>query len=329
MEPKVSVIVPVYKAEKFLRQCMDSLVNQTLEEIEIIAVNDRSPDNSIKILNEYKEAYPEKVIVINSKKNRGPGGARNLGLESARGEYIGFVDSDDYVKPDMYKKLYKISKRADYDITDSAFYNEKSKKKSITTPKEAIGELDDKKIGILIMNMGFLWTKLIKRSIFANNGITFRENVAYSDTDVLPDIFIHSKKLGFTNELFYIYNENTNSVTNNFNPKSFIYDKIASVYATAERLKKAGCMEKYNEIFTFRLYKVYSNILYHIMFRNYTPTLELFTYLRDFFFELQHDYKNNSYIKTLDRVYIKIAEINNESPKKALACRSDIISLKF
>lgn len=329
MNPKVSVIVPVYKAEKFLRQCMDSLINQTLEEIEIIAINDCSPDNSIEILNKYKQNYSEKVIVIDSKKNRGPGGARNAGLDIAKGEYIGFTDSDDYVKPDMYKKLYKISKRADYDITDSALYYNKGNKKAITTPAEAIGELNDKKTGIMIMNPGYLWTKLIKRSVFTNNNIRFRENVSYEDTDILPDIFIHSKKLGFTNEFFYTYRENSESITNAFNAKSFIYDKVDSIYALAERLKKANCMEKYKEEFTYKVYRVYSNILYHIMFRNYTPTLELFTYLRNFFFELQYSYKSNPYIKTLEREYIKIAEINNESPQKALACRNDIIKFKF
>ncbi|WP_294594847.1 glycosyltransferase family 2 protein, partial [uncultured Rikenella sp.] len=95
-EYKVSVIVPCYNAEQFLTRCLDSLVNQTLEGIEIICVNDASPDNGIAILRDYETRYPN-VVVIDLKENVRQGGARNRGIEIARGEYIGFVDADDWV----------------------------------------------------------------------------------------------------------------------------------------------------------------------------------------------------------------------------------------
>ncbi|MFU0826465.1 MAG: Glyco-trans-2-like domain-containing protein [Lachnoclostridium sp.] len=109
-EYKVSIIVPVYNVEKYLRQCMESLVNQTLKEIEIIVVNDGSPDNSIKILEEYEKKYPDMVKVFTTE-NRGVSHARNYGLDHATGEYIMFVDSDDFVELNMAEKLYKKSCR--------------------------------------------------------------------------------------------------------------------------------------------------------------------------------------------------------------------------
>ena len=106
MEVKISVIVPIYNTEKYLRKCLDSLVNQTLKDIEIILINDGSPDNSENIVSEYLERYPDK-IVYHKKKNEGQGVARNLGIKMAKGDFVSFVDSDDYVDVTIFEKLYK------------------------------------------------------------------------------------------------------------------------------------------------------------------------------------------------------------------------------
>ena len=98
--PKVSVIVPVYNTEKYLGRCLDSLLNQTLEDIEIILVDDHSTDNSLDIMQAYQEKEPRKIKIAQTKQNSGAGAARNVGLELADCNYIGFVDSDDYITPD-------------------------------------------------------------------------------------------------------------------------------------------------------------------------------------------------------------------------------------
>ena len=112
---KVSVIVPVYNVEKYIDKCLDSLVNQTLKDIEIIVVNDGSPDNSQEIIDKYVKKYPKKVKSY-IKENGGQGSARNLGLESAKGEYISFVDSDDYLDLNMLEEMYNVAKEKDNDI---------------------------------------------------------------------------------------------------------------------------------------------------------------------------------------------------------------------
>ena len=112
---KVSVIVPVYNVEKYIDKCLDSLVNQTLKEIEIIVVNDGSPDNSQKIIDEYVKKYPDKIKSY-IKENGGQGSARNLGLEHSKGEYISFVDSDDWLDYNALEKMYNIAKKEKSDI---------------------------------------------------------------------------------------------------------------------------------------------------------------------------------------------------------------------
>lgn len=117
----VSIIVPCYKVEKYLPRCLDSLVNQTLENIEIICINDGSPDRCIDILNDYKERYPNKVVIID-KQNEGVWRGRFDAIAIARGEYIGFVDSDDYVELDFAEKLYYCAINNDADIAVCGFH---------------------------------------------------------------------------------------------------------------------------------------------------------------------------------------------------------------
>lgn len=114
MIPKVSIIVPVYNVEKYFDRCINSLINQTLREIEIILVDDESPDNCPEMCDKY--AKKDSRIKVIHKKNGGLGFARNSGLDIAAGEYFAFVDSDDYVDLDFYEKLYTAAKNGDYDL---------------------------------------------------------------------------------------------------------------------------------------------------------------------------------------------------------------------
>ena len=116
---KVSVVIPIYNVEKYLRQCLDSVVNQTLKEIEIICVNDGSTDSSPAIINEYAAKDPR--IVVIDKANSGYGHSMNCGFDLARGEYIGIVESDDYADPDMFEKLYECAAADGLDVVKSGF----------------------------------------------------------------------------------------------------------------------------------------------------------------------------------------------------------------
>ena len=117
----VSVIVPVYNVEKYIRVCLDTLVHQTLSNIEIIVVNDGTKDDSQKIIDEFSSLYPDKIIAL-KKENGGLSDARNYGLEHASGAYVGFVDSDDYTDIEMYQKLYEKAKQENADIVVCGYY---------------------------------------------------------------------------------------------------------------------------------------------------------------------------------------------------------------
>ncbi len=127
-EPKVSVVLPVYNVAAYLPKCLESLLNQTLKEIEIICVNDCSPDNSLEILKQY--AAKDNRIKIIDQTNTGPGVARNNGIKAATGEYVGFVDPDDWAEPEMFAKMYTAAIEQNADIVECGvkIYNEKSGK---------------------------------------------------------------------------------------------------------------------------------------------------------------------------------------------------------
>ena len=119
-QPSVSILVPCYNVEKYLNQCLDSIVNQTLKDIEIICINDGSTDSTLDIIKSY--ADKDKRVKIIDKPNEGYGKSMNRGLDAATGEYVGIVESDDWVDTDMFKKLYDIASKNDADIVKSDFY---------------------------------------------------------------------------------------------------------------------------------------------------------------------------------------------------------------
>ena len=120
MQPKVSVIIPIFNVERYLSQCLDSVVNQTLKEIEIICVNDGSTDKSLDIIKEY--ASKDSRIVIIDKKNSGYGHSMNCGMDIAKGEYIGIIESDDYAELQMFEKLYNLANKKNLDVVKSGFF---------------------------------------------------------------------------------------------------------------------------------------------------------------------------------------------------------------
>ena len=216
---KVSVIVPVYNMEKYLEKCMDSLVNQTLEDIEIIAINDGSKDNSLKILKAYEKKYPKKVKIIDQE-NGGISVARNNGLDIATGQYIGFVDSDDYVKLDMFEKLYnKIEKtKSDIVVCDFEEYHmlDNSFKYIYVVQKIKKSNLyDDVSI---INNIDYApWNKLYKRDLFKN--IRFPKNIKYEDLNTILKTFMLASKISTVNESLYLYRITDSGETRTLNKK--------------------------------------------------------------------------------------------------------------
>ena len=199
--PKVSIIIPVYNTQKYLRMCLDSVTGQTLEDIEIICINDGSTDSSPEILREYA-AKDVRIIVID-KKNEGYGRGMNDGLDIACGEYIGIVESDDFIQPDMYETLYKIAKEKDLDIIKSDFYRYYDADGTVRTIYEKLVKaggrynevIDPKEDVSVFKNMVNTWSGIYKRSFIEEHhirhnttpGASFQDNGFWFQTFAWAD----------------------------------------------------------------------------------------------------------------------------------------------
>ncbi len=198
---KVSVIVPVYNAQAYLEECAESLVNQTLEDIEIIFINDGSTDDSLSILERYQQSFPEKVVV-KSKENGGQATARNWGIELATGEFIGFVDADDSVDCTMFEKMYETAVQTKSDFVECEYrylqVDDAGNKKEITS----YGNVRDynSKSDMFIDPLVSPWNKIYKAEILKQNNIRFPEGVIYEDTAFFIKSIPYVKKTDFVSE---------------------------------------------------------------------------------------------------------------------------------
>lgn len=260
---KVSVIIPVYNAERYLNQCISSIVNQTMKDIEIIAINDGSTDNSLNVLDELSQRYKGKLKIY-TKENGGAGSARNIGIENANGEFIKFVDADDYLKVDILEKMYNIAKeynvslvRGNYqtilgpikmedkcswsDIKGSQIVNLKENKDYIVTETPGIGN------------------KLISRDLIG--GLRFPEKTKWEDLAVIPVVIASSEKLFHMDEPVYNYRVNMNTTIKDFIDKiPNILDIIKCVENIETQMKEKGLSEEYKS-------QVESLYILHTLFR--------------------------------------------------------------
>lgn len=237
---KVSVVVPVYNTEKYLRRCLDSLVNQTLKDIEIIIINDNSPDNSKLILDEYEKKYKDKIKVFHNKTNKGIGYNRNLGIKKATGEYIAFVDSDDWVNETMYEKMYNKAKKDNLDLVVCNFHKMLEKENDESEEIEPHYKLKyfedtvlkDKPELLLEVNLA-PWNKLYKKELLS--GVEFPEKLKYEDAIVVVKAMARAKKIGMVDEKLNYYIVRSKSETTVMDKK--VYDILEITKMIIKELK--------------------------------------------------------------------------------------------
>ena len=205
---KVSIIVPVYNVEKYLEKCLDSLVNQTLKEIEIIVVNDGTKDNSQEIIDKYTKKYPKKVKGY-IKENGGLSSARNYGLKYAKGDYIAFVDSDDYVELDMYEKMYNKAINNNYDIVVCDFIELDEEGNNKIYKKSNLG-YSNNDIKNYLISAPMAWSRLYKKNIF--DKLIFEEGIFYEDLNLTPLLVLETNNIGFVEEGLYYYLQRFGSI---------------------------------------------------------------------------------------------------------------------
>lgn len=228
MKPIISLIVPVYNSSKYITRCVESLINQTLTDIEIILVNDGSTDDSLQKLNEYQVNYPDKIIILNQE-NAGQSVARNNGVKLANGEFIMFVDSDDWVDANICQVLYDDICKYNSDISICGINNYFSE-----TPVEELNLRLFYKNKFIPNFIVVPFAKLFRKSFWDKFAFSFHEGIYYEDFDLLPRVLFSTEKITFTDKPLYNYERRNQNSTTNIHKKSdymfLIMDRLYSFY---------------------------------------------------------------------------------------------------
>ncbi|WP_462335850.1 glycosyltransferase [Fusobacterium varium] len=227
---ELSIIVPIYNVEDYLEECLKSLYNIKNIKLEIILVNDGSKDNSFKIMEKFKEIYPEKTVLIN-KENGGLSSARNAGMKAAVGEYISFIDSDDFIDVDEFEKFFKEGQKDKLDVMvgNMRYY----------TPEKTGDSLfrsDIIKNSGIVNGIDFFWNlfqkpkcfreevvdDIYKREFLVKNNIWFNENIVHEDSEFTPLVYLKAEKVKYIDRAFYFYRQRTGSIMNKVSEKSIV-----------------------------------------------------------------------------------------------------------
>lgn len=223
---KISIIVPVYNSDKFLRNCLNSILNQTLREVEIIVINDGSTDRSLNIIEELM--MTDNRIVLINKKNEGVSIARNIGINSARGKYILNVDSDDWIEKNYCEEMFKYAEETKVDMLISDFFSVKNKKNNyIVDFFNPTGKIysGSQYLEIFLRDnfKGYMCNKLILKELFIKNNLKFNSEVSVmEDALLLSQLIKKSNKIGKLNKAYYYYLVHSSSATSNIDEKYFI-----------------------------------------------------------------------------------------------------------
>lgn len=248
---KLSVIVPVYNmaAGGKLAYCLDSLMNQTISDYEVIAVDDCSTDRSREVLQEYASKYPQRLRAVYSEVNRRQGGAKNIGLKQAAGEWIGFLDADDWISPDMYEKLLARAEETGADMVGCDYHltEEHSMKIGQVVPQNHGGQtgvLDHEKYKKLILDSGSLVVKIYRREIFFANGIWFPEHIFYEDNAVSDALMLHARHFEYVPEPLYYYYQHPDSTVHTVS-KERCLDRMEAARGILREAERFGYLEEY------------------------------------------------------------------------------------
>ena len=251
---KISVIIPVYNVENYLKECLDSVTSQTLEDMEIICIDDGSTDNSSDILKEYSKK--DNRIKIITKENGGQATARNLGIKEAQGEYIAFVDSDDFIEPTMFEKLYTKAKDNNLDLAmcKIATYNNQTEEIKDNVwyymlgvfrdfEKDIFTHKDTKEFTCKIAVTPY--NKIYKTNLLKDNDILFPEGLIFEDEKFFFDVYLRAKKASIVNEFLYYYRVNRKGSTVDISKENDYSDIIPISRQIRETFKETNNYEDY------------------------------------------------------------------------------------
>lgn len=299
---KLSIIVPVYNmaADKKLHYCMDSLVGQTIEDYEILAVDDASTDDSLKILKDYENRFPDKVKVIHYEENKRQGGAKNEGLKAAAGEWIGFIDSDDWITPDYYEKLLRKAEETGADMVgcDYSMVREHTmvpgERVRNNTPDQTgiLGEEQHKK---LIMRSGSMVLKIYRRTVIKENDLSFPEGIFYEDNCAGPVWSLYFQHFELVEEPLYFYYQHQVSTVHHIS-EAKCRDRMRAGELLLKEMGERGFLDTYRQEIEYRFTELYFvNTLFSYMLGVKKKRLSFVRELKAGMQEAFPDFEKNPY----------------------------------
>lgn len=320
---KLSIIVPVYNmiAGGKLAKCLDSLVGQQMTDYEIIAVDDKSTDDSLKLLREYEGRYPDKVRVIASPENKRQGGAKNLGLEASQGEWLGFMDSDDWAAPDMYPKLLKRAEETGADVVGCNYLvtDETGKEEGQAVANNLsvqTGILNDEKYRSLLIQPGSMVVKVYRRELFMDHNLRFPEKIFYEDNaiGVLP--LLYAKHFERVEECLYFYYQHNSSTVHTVSVER-CRDRVNASRIYAEECRKRGFYERFRPEIDYKLFELgYRNTLFSYLQSMKKPDVTFVKEMRRFLLTQVPDYAGNPYFeKYMDAENKKLIALHCKNPR--------------
>ncbi len=251
---RLSIIVPVYNMalDNKLTFCLDSLIAQNLDDYEIIAVDDCSTDNSLDILREYERKNPEIIRVIHSEVNKHQGGAKNIGMKAALGEWIGFIDADDWIDPDMYRLMLEKADETgadmvgcDLTLVNDHTYTVSDVIESNGNPDQS-GILDHDKKKSLILDGGRLVVKIYKRENILKNLLFFPENIFYEDNAMSNSFLLTANHYEYIARPFYYYYQHESSTVHSFSERMCL-DRMEAGRIILSEAKRLGFYDEFKE----------------------------------------------------------------------------------
>lgn len=302
---KVSIIVPVYNMAEGgkLNRCLDSLLSQTISDYEILVVDDASVDQSPDILRDYEKRYPDRVRVFIHEQNKRQGGARNTGLKEAKGEWVSFIDSDDWVRKDFYEKLLGKAEETGADlvgcdyslVTDTVNPGQVIRNNTM----EQTGVLDREKHKKLILRSGSMVIKIYRRCVIAENRLSFPEGIFYEDNCAGPLWSLYFTRFEKVEEpLYYYYQHDTSTVHAVTEEKC--RDRMRSGELFYEECVKRGFLEEYRQEIEYRFSELYyCNTLFSYMQGMRNPRYPFIRELKEGMVKHFPDFQENVYYKEI------------------------------
>lgn len=259
---KVSIIVPVYNVELYLEKCLLSLANQTLQEIEILVVNDGSQDQSQKIIDKFQQEYPDRIFGF-MKENGGLSDARNFGIDRAKGQYLGFVDSDDYVSEMMFEEMYNLAEKHNAEMTICNL-QKVDENGSITQKLTQLPNFPEKivlenNLSVFSDISYFACNKLFRRELFQDK--RFKKGIHFEDIELIPQLLLQCQTLAFTPNYHYQYLERQDSISKSHTIKGL--DILKAVETVSKKFSQSQFSNQLEALKGFQILEgVYTFLAY-------------------------------------------------------------------